>query len=488
MLGMYVHTHWGYHHPYAARTWRPADWEGCLEGLTALGYDLVMLWPQLDCMPPEPNESDRAFLDTIGRMIELAHQRFGLRVVIVACGNTIGNERAAAYTFPERPYFVCEKRVNPKDPAEVDAFRRGRRNQFAPLRQADALAIIDSDPGGFIGSTNDEFVMLMQAQADVFRSFNPAAEVIYWMLAGWETYNRFWAEASASGEATRHADPQKNDFAETLALMQQQVPEPWSLFASTPDHNTAIDRLDLRQKATWFPYGVIEGEPTFPLTNCDRKGLAGRLAPEALGRYPRGVMANAQTHCLQLPHIYIFAHLAEGGTVESLDLEGFAEQMLPGQGEALSRAWLAIEARDPDAQRAAAGALRDLVGQTGPTGPFSGLLFGDADRLLTDTAMGLELRAQLIDLRTAVDAGTEVPQALRRALDTLQPYQERVGFVDAYGGPLYDELNTALAELDDPGLDAVLERFHNWQDPSVRNGLVLRLFDATHQYCLAHET
>ena len=38
MLGMYVHTHWGYHHPYAARTWSLADWKGYLGALRALGY------------------------------------------------------------------------------------------------------------------------------------------------------------------------------------------------------------------------------------------------------------------------------------------------------------------------------------------------------------------------------------------------------------------------------------------------------------------
>ena len=54
-LGMYVHTHWGYSHPYCACSWTPADWEGYLAGLARLGSDFVMVWPQLDCMPPEPN-------------------------------------------------------------------------------------------------------------------------------------------------------------------------------------------------------------------------------------------------------------------------------------------------------------------------------------------------------------------------------------------------------------------------------------------------
>ena len=45
MLGMYVHTHWGYNRPYSARRWTVADWEGYLEGLSRLGFDTVKVWP-----------------------------------------------------------------------------------------------------------------------------------------------------------------------------------------------------------------------------------------------------------------------------------------------------------------------------------------------------------------------------------------------------------------------------------------------------------
>ena len=110
MLGMYVHTHWGYNRPYAARSWTFEDWEGYLTALKVLGYDMIMVWPLLDCMPPEPNVSDRAFLATLGRMIDLAHGRYGMKVAITAAPNTIGNEKSADYSFSERPYFVCEKK------------------------------------------------------------------------------------------------------------------------------------------------------------------------------------------------------------------------------------------------------------------------------------------------------------------------------------------------------------------------------------------
>ena len=44
--------------------------------------------------------------------------------------------------------------------------------QFEPIAGADALAIIDSDPGGYIGSTDDEFVALVKGQVETFRSFH----------------------------------------------------------------------------------------------------------------------------------------------------------------------------------------------------------------------------------------------------------------------------------------------------------------------------
>ena len=36
-VGMYVHTHWGYGYPYAARTWRIGDWELFLAALRSAG-------------------------------------------------------------------------------------------------------------------------------------------------------------------------------------------------------------------------------------------------------------------------------------------------------------------------------------------------------------------------------------------------------------------------------------------------------------------
>ena len=484
MLGMYVHMHWGYRHPYAARTWTLADWEGYLEGLAALGYDFVMIWPLLDSMPPQPTADDRAFLQQVGQAIDLAHRRFGMRVAIVVCPNTIGNETSSHYAFADRPYFVCEKKVDPKDPAAVAALLAGRRNQLASLKEADALAIIDSDPGGFIGSTNDEFVDLVHGQIEVFRELNPSAELIYWMLFGWENYNRFWAESQAwqAGEPPPRIERRTEVYAETLDRIQARIPEPWSLFACFPEHVGVISQMGLEGKTIAFPYGLVEGEPTFPLTNLDVGRLATAFRGEVMQVGHRGKMANAQTHCLQLPHTYLFAR---GGTAASADLAAFARQLLPGAGEAVARAWRAIGTGTPQAQRAAAQTLREEVGRSGGEGALSGLLFGDGERFLVDLAMNLELRAALADLGVAIDADRGARAALRGVLDRLQPYQQRIGFVDAYGGPLAETLNQPLARLHEPRIDAVLAQFHDWRDPSIRNGLLLRLLEVLDEFAVS---
>ncbi len=73
--------------------------------------------------------------------------------------------------------------------------------------------------------------------------------------------------------------------------------------------------------------------------------------------------------------------------------------------------------------------------------------------------------------------------ALRRLLERLRPYQRRIGFVDAYGGPLVAKLNRPLARLGEPLIDEVLDQFYDWRNPSVRNGLLERLLSALETFC-----
>ena len=487
-LGMYVHTHWSYNHPYCARTWTEEDWHGYLRGLAHLGYDTVMFWPLLDCMPAEPTPSDAAFLVKIGRVIRFAQSEMGLRFIVVACPNTIGNAKAPQYVFEKRPYFVCEHKVNPKNRADVRAFLDGRRAQFEPIAHANALAIIDSDPGGYIGSTNEEFVDLMAGQLEVFRSFNRQAELYYWMLDGWENYNRFWAEAQrqTAGGPPPVLRIELPAFEQTLSAMKRKIAEPWGVLASSAEHVKATDELGLADKRLFFPYGIVEGEPSFPLTNFDPKACATVMQYLKGSRYPRGFMANAQTHALQLPNTFFIAEAFRNGA-NPPDLAGFGESVLPGMGAALATAWEAIGAADASAQREASVKLRERL-TTDPdklraTGSCSGLLFGDPKRFVNDLADNLLLRAATSDLASASAAGKDPRPTLRAMLNILRPYQQRVGFNDACGGPLTGTLNGVLAGLHDPTIDRILARVSEWKDLPARHGVMVPLLDAAQSYC-----
>ncbi len=487
MLGMYVHTHWAYNRPYAARTWTLEDWQGYLSGLKTLGYDFILLWPQLDCMPGTPNPSDQAYLAKIARVIDLAHNTYDMRFGITAAPNTIGNDRAPAYSFEQRPYFVCEQKVNPSDPAAVARFLAGRRQQLAPLAHSDAFFMIDSDPGGYIGSTDEEFVALMQAQLNILRETNPAMEMVYWMWVGWENYNSFWARAASQKEGEPDPEIQVNvqDFRKTLPLMAERIAEPWSVTASNAVHQQVTDQLGLANKRAFFPYGLIEGEPTFPLTRYAPQAIADRLSDYTPAVYPRGILANSQTHCMQLPGAFLFAHFAQGGSMATADLEQFASHVIPDCAAIVARGWSLLETDSGADLRAASRAVRAEAGKPLRMGKASGLLFGDADRFLIDLADNLEIRAALVDLRAVIYEHGDAKRAIRTLLATLMPYQARVGFVDAYYGPLRADLNEQVALLNDPTLTAIANDFSNWREPARRNGVAQRFFDALAVYASA---
>ena len=71
VVGLYVHQHWPYKHPYAARTWTLEDWRGFAGGLKQLGYNTVKIWPMLETMPDPLTPSDRASLEKHRRVIDM---------------------------------------------------------------------------------------------------------------------------------------------------------------------------------------------------------------------------------------------------------------------------------------------------------------------------------------------------------------------------------------------------------------------------------
>lgn len=487
MLGMYVHTHWSYNRPYAARTWTLDDWQRYLRGLASLGYDAVMLWPQCDVMPVHPNESDMAFLHKVRAIIRFAHDDLGMKFAIVAAANSIGNAESAQYRFEERPYFLCEEHVNPSDKAAMKTFLEGRRRQFEPLSEADTLVIIDSDPGGYPGSTTEEFIAAVRAQLSIFRRLNSRSEFRLWLWFGWRNQCRF-LEALQQGETNPihcYFENQKQAVAEELELLKDQVEEPWSVTVGLPCHIALTEHAPFAQRRLFFPYGLVEGEPTFPLTEYQPALLASRFAEFSFTaqRYPCGAMANAQTHCLQLPHTYLFAHLANGRAPVDANPAEFAERLLPDCGELLVAAWRSVGEAEPKRQRDIAAQIRSRLDRATFLEDRSGLLFGAPARFLTDLAMNLEVRAALREFADAVASSAHVQPSLAALLPILKAYQERVGFTNACGGPLRTLLIEPAASLGDADITLALRNFDDWRHPERRRVAVPVLLDALDAWC-----
>lgn len=293
LVGMYVHQHWPYNRPYAARTWTLEDWRGYADGLVKLGYNTILVWPMIETMPEPLTPSDQEQLAKTAKVIDMLHGEFGMQVWLALCPNVgVDDREASKATAWKRHFFYCDTRVNPGDPAAMQQLMARREKLLRPLAKVDAISIIDSDPGGYPGSTGAEFVNLLAEHRKLFDRLRPGIELVYWMHVGWEGYCRFYQTGKFSW-----GTPQEQ--VDVLTRLKALNPEPWGL-ANGLDH---AKKVGIQSRVVSFSYGRIEGEPSFPLTNFggDTAYQGGKDATS------RGLMGNAQTHCVQLPNTFAFA-------------------------------------------------------------------------------------------------------------------------------------------------------------------------------------
>lgn len=393
ILGMYMHQHWSYKHPYAVRTWTLEDWRGYVDGIKKLGYNTILIWPMLEIMPEPLTPSDEANIAKIAKVIDMVHNDFNMAVHITLCPNVSPrSEEGRKYTFEDRPFFHTDDRVDPGDPVAFGKLMEWRKKLFAPLAKADGVFIIDSDPGGYPNSTNMEFAYILGAHRRMLNSLRPGIEVYYWAHFGWEAYSRFYATGDLiKGEA-------KEPLEVMSLLSKDKRMEPWGVASSGFPGNFA-DEAKMGDRVMTFPYGAIEGEPSFPLTiyGGDRAANGGHSGAS------RGVMGNAQTHAVQLPNTFAFARAAQGKSTEKADYIAFANDLLPGNGEKIVEGWEAMQGEDVARMNAAIKKLIPLQKTKLKTGPLKGLLFGDGSRFIDDLILQLRLTSTMYAFRAEVN-------------------------------------------------------------------------------------
>ncbi|MDX9972058.1 MAG: hypothetical protein RBU21_03605 [FCB group bacterium] len=445
IVGMYVHQHWSYNHPYAARTWTLDDWRGYLDALHKVGYNTVLIWPVLETMPEPLTDSDRESLAKIAKVIDTAHREHNMRVFITLCPNVAPKDaEAAKYTFEQRPFFYCDYRVDPADAVALGRLVDRREKLFRELAAADGVAIIDSDPGGYPGSNNVEFAYLLGAHRKMLDRVRPGMELFYWIHVGWESYCRYYLTGEfAMGEQAEVED--------AISLLARLKPEPWGI-ASGRGAGVA-DALNMRDRVMTFSYGAIEGEPSFPRINFG--GESAFKAGHDGGA--RGTMGNAQTHCVQLPNTFAFARGAQGLPVADADYVRFADDLIPGQGALIVDAWKSI-AGDGANANAIADALGALPADALKPGPLRGFLFGDVRRFVDDLILQLRLNAALYRFHEAAMAPAtdraRAADALEAFVSAAEQWQGRHGYKNNWG---WSNLDEALRKLNIPEINAALE-------------------------------
>lgn len=285
----------------------------------------------------------------------------------------------------------------------------------------------------------------------------PGIELVYWMHAGWQGYSRFYD--------TGHFEfGLEEEFLDTLSRLAAADPAPWGI----ANGFAIAEKLGFGDRVYGYNYGAIEGEPTFPMTN-----FGGDLARNAgsMGM-PRGVLGNAQTHCVQLPNTMAFAHGALGKPVTGADYEEFANRLVPGHGATILRAWRALAGPDTDEARtgiaaaagghtqasadearAASAAIAPLAAKDAKAGDLGGFLFGSTARFADDLVRMLDLCAASIDLTAALNSGTRHDGALREFISAADLWQAKHGYCNRWNWP---DLFGALAKLGSPEVDLAI--------------------------------
>ena len=187
-------------------------------------------------------------------------------------------------------------------------------------------------------------------------------------------------------------------------------------------------------------------EPSFPFTNCDIDNLKNIIHQVPDDWHPLGVMGNAQSHCVQLPNTYLFAHFAKGGTKQQVDLASFGNNLLTGCGDTLATAWMALAGDSVLALVNAKKNLNTITGSMEKQGHLSGLCFSDTERLIQNLLLQVELKTALLELRDQLDRGASAGSLMKTMVDRLDSWSERHGFEGRYCGPLKELMHPVLLE------------------------------------------
>ena len=449
--GMYAHLHWWYNHPYALRSWTLDDWKRYVDLLTHLGFNPIQMWPMMELIPHPMSPEDEAYLRKYAAVVDYVHEQRGMKAFIGSCPNNI-TEDARGVPIEKREYFDFEKRLDPGAPANLERILEYRSDLYRTVPHADGYWVIDSDPGGWKGSPASAFVDILVGHRGLIDKFcrEPGRQpLIYWMWMGW-----------GAGKLDQN-------LRDTLAGMVERINGPWLIHVCWPEHVQACEALKLQDRAIYFPYNMVEDEPSGPLTDIRLKRIQ-EAVEYAADHKLKAIQGNAQTPIVQLPNIAALALAAWGDEVAdeaSGPLQHLADRLLSREADVLAEGWRSLGREDARESLRLGDRLRELARDESARGTLSAIIGDWQPRILNDLASMLIIHARAVAFATQAGAGTAdavVVEALTSYLQAAAAWLERTGFHNnriivhkAYRDPVADALARMKEKL---GEEALMQR------------------------------
>jgi len=278
--------------PYSFRTWTEAEWKKYIDILSYQQTNLVYIWPGKEIIPEPITAEDEEYLREVRRVADYAQKQHGMEVWLLQAPNRVAKNNLGEPN-PRRRLYWRDVQVdkNPGDPEQLKEILQSHETQYRIVNNVDGICTIDCDPGGWPDSPIEDFMRVFKGDrslVDKYSVFGRNTKLINWMWFGW---GKWRADKPAL-------------VAETIQAMKSSVPEPWWLIAGFPGFLPVCKEEGVLEKTVFFPYGVVEGEPSYPGTNISIDAVGKSF--DIMREYPSlaGRMANTQTPMLQFPHIF----------------------------------------------------------------------------------------------------------------------------------------------------------------------------------------
>ena len=437
---------WSFNYPYAYRPWNEQDWERFIDILWVQGGNLLYVLPMIEIMPVPLSAEDQASLQEVHRIVDYAHKRRGIAVWMMTSVNRVAVSDCGERNPKLRPFWVnqCQVDMNPADPQQFDKIMQSREALYRALDNADGFGMIDSDPGGWPQSPIRDQIRVFKASCALLDRYNQKgarADLIDWMWVGWGRHKFASSTKTVVGQYDwTEKNPDASDVAfmqDTIQAFRNNLPEPWSLIAGFPAYLASAQREHELGKTVFLPYGAIEYEPSFPMTNVGLDSVRNSL--EVLNQYPGtgGLMGNNMTPLLQLPRTFLFLSSAwdfEYRKTNPRDvLRDLARRLYPEHEELVADGFAALDEDDPAKIDAVLRPLESLVRQEqlGRPGVIGRKLFPDPLQVARDLVFELKIRAARQNLLQALlltPDRSECVRLVRDYLEALLAWDKRTGW------------------------------------------------------------